>query len=130
MAFNGKGPGRMYFSIDAGDVLVGDVAKAFDMSRALSAEAVIDLYLQGKKLMKIQISAKIDDFESHSFTEEVVSDLVYLEQQLPSTQFSLPAEVNKWDRIIIRVARLLLARLRHCAATGNTFQRGPFGKGR
>lgn len=85
-----------------------DVMRAMEMFNAFQPDRVLELYHEGKRATKMQIGPDSVDWPSDAYTEELVEDLFILERKLPSASFVVPEETKRRDRVMIRVARLLL----------------------
>lgn len=101
-------PGKFTYSYNLENRVIGDVVKALDMSRSLQAGAIVDTYFNGSFASKFQVGNDAPAMEINPFDEELVGDLQYLQQKISSAHFTYPAEITVQQRVMLRVARLLL----------------------
>ncbi|MEV7135733.1 hypothetical protein AB0N24_22970 [Arthrobacter sp. NPDC093128] len=104
--FEGPSAGNLSVSLVTPDAAVSDVKKASRVLEDFKEGATIQILWEGKRLLRAATDKKAPGLID-PVTELLIDDLLVLEEKLNAT-FVVPATLTNRDRVMIRVARLLV----------------------
>ncbi|WP_104169022.1 hypothetical protein [Arthrobacter sp. SX1312] len=98
---------KLKMVFNAAELPVRDVQVAIDMLRSFQPDRNLDVYV-GDLNGSMKLSNLVEPLEGDDWTEMLVEDLSVIEKSQRGVSFVVPESIEPYDRVNIRVARLLL----------------------